>query len=313
MRPSESSLLCALMLLATACSASPDTGQNAAPDRAGGSTAVGSTAPEPMSGTSSGTGGTPTLMLPGAKDESQGGTNAGEPECTPKAIGIVRDFRADDGGQLGHPDFQSKRLFAAEDYDKMLGYPEPGMVEPQLGPDKKPVFTSGVFKTVRSRDTFDQWYRDTEGVNIAMEHELPLANDPTTGTLVYDSSAFFPIDGKGFGNYGPGKDGVPHNFHFTFELHMTFAYVGGELFAFRGDDDLFVFINGRLAIDLGGVHAPMEAAVKLDERAEELGIQPGNEYTLDVFQAERFTDQSNFRLETSLSFTNCKPIFAEPR
>ncbi len=250
---------------------------------------------------SSGSSGSGSITLPDAGTPASSG-------CTPKPVGLIRDFRADDGGQYGHADFQSLTLFHTNDYDPKLGYPEQGIVAGELGSDQKPVFSGGTFRTVDSKETFDQWYRDVPDKNMTSEYELPLAPDSVTGHLVYDTSAFFPIDGQGFGDYGPGEDGIVHNFHFTFELHMTFAYQSGDVFRFRGDDDLFVFVNGKLAIDLGGVHAPMEGEVDLDARATELGLVLGGEYSLDVFQAERYTDQSNFRVETSLSFTNCEPI-----
>ena len=43
-------------------------------------------------------------------------------------------------------------------------------------------------------------------------------------------------------------------------------------------------------------------------RAAELGITPGETYPLDLFHAERHTTQSNFRIQSSLTFTNCDPI-----
>ena len=83
---------------------------------------------------------------------------------------------------------------------------------------------------------------------------------------------------------------------------------GGETFQFTGDDDLWTFINGKLAIDLGGLHPARSASISLDERAAELGIEKGKTYPLDVFHAERHTNASNFRIDTTLQFTNCGAI-----
>jgi fibro-slime domain-containing protein len=65
--------------------------------------------------------------------------------------------------------------------------------------------------------------------------------------------------------------------------------------------DLWLFINGHLAIDLGGVHGREEKSVNLDQRAAELGIIPGGSYAMDIFHAERHTGSSNFRIETTIA------------
>jgi fibro-slime domain-containing protein len=177
-----------------------------------------------------------------------------------------------------------------------------GIVQQTLGANLKPVYAGApTTPTTNGQQYFDQWYNDVPGVNQSKPLDITLTQVAGTNQWAYDSAAFFPIDGQLFGN-----EGNDHNFHFTFELHTKFEYLGGELFTFRGDDDLWVFVNGKLGIDLGGVHGALTGQIDLDARAAELGISKGNVYTLDFFFAERHRSESNFRIETTIaSFIDC--------
>ena len=95
------------------------------------------------------------------------------------------------------------------------------------------------------------------------------------------------------------EPGNSHNDLFRFENNLKFFYVPGGSFSFKGDDDLWIYIKGKLAIDLGGVHSVEEKVVYLDDIADELGIEPYTTYSFDLFFAERHLTESNFKFQTT--------------
>lgn len=225
--------------------------------------------------------------------------------------GVVRDF------QVSHPDMEVA--------DKDFGV-RAGLVQTTLSSDRKPMLVEGHDGRrgmITSEASFNQWFRDVPGVNITMPHSITLDNGQDAPGGLYTFAVekpyyFFPIDGLGWGDRARDRNGNYRNFYFTYEIHTEFTYIPRSerdyamTFSFTGDDDIWVFINGRLAVDIGGVHGQATRAVNLDEMASELGLEEGQNYALDFFFAERHTTESNFRIETTLRLIETPPTTVSP-
>lgn len=217
------------------------------------------------------------LVLLAAAAVACGSTYAG----TINVTGVVRDFNDT------HPDFE-----------KGISGHVTGLVSSTLL-GKDPVFIKpDGTGAISSATSFSQWFNDTPGTNMSQNLTLTL-NEVNPGIYEYSTSSFFPIDDQLFGNQGRG-----HNYHFTFELNQQFTYEAGQQFSFTGDDDVWVYINNQLVVDLGGVHGAINGSVDLDT----LGLTAGNNYDFDLYFAERHTSQSNFKMQlTGIELHNSVP------
>jgi fibro-slime domain-containing protein len=110
---------------------------------------------------------------------------------------------------------------------------------------------------------------------------------------------------EGTGGMVPKADGTGgkltgkmRNFYFTSEVRYLFRYDGkSATLSFNGDDDVWAFINGILAIDLGGTHE--RASKDVSVNATTYKLTSGNTYEIAVFQAERGPVESNYQLTLS--------------
>ena len=96
---------------------------------------------------------------------------------------------------------------------------------------------------------------------------------------------------------GTAVQGVPRNFYFTTEARYLFRYTAQSTLAFYGDDDVWVYINGKLGLDLGAPHERLQGMVAINEAA--FGLTPGNIYEIAVFHADRHPRESNYQLTLS--------------
>ncbi len=241
------------------------------------------------------------------------------PPATRELYIAYRDFKARDAAG-GHPDFlnltidgNGKPTFQ----DPAIDVVAAGLVQNNLDAQGRPQFLSrrgsGTLDIIQDATSFSSWYRDT-AFSKKFVSKLLLTRDAGTGSYGFDSASFFPLDAA------PGvwperqadSANVQRNFLFTSELRIPFKYKGGENLTFRGDDDVWVFVNGKLAVDLGGVKNSRTDAVTLDAaKATALGLTVGGMYEFVVFQAERNPTLSSYRLtlnDFDRVLTTCKSV-----
>jgi fibro-slime domain-containing protein len=103
-------------------------------------------------------------------------------------------------------------------------------------------------------------------------------------------------------NWNPETPAKSHNFSFTSEIRYWFPYDSTKTYKldFLGDDDVWMFVNKRLAVDIGGIHTPQAGTITISAaNAGTFGLTNGNVYEVEVFQAERQTTSSSFKLTLS--------------
>jgi fibro-slime domain-containing protein len=203
-----------------------------------------------------------------------------------------------------------------------------GMVEPILGSNGVPVRVQELPSSCTNATHLDYWFlpdvinTDASGKKYTnatcRDLELELTDDGFWLGQRDDSSRegglFFLDDFRWLDEEGTvenvnydslsGNKGY-HNFGFTMKIQAKFEYVPGQYFEFNGDDDVWVFINNRLVVDIGGQHTKEFGSVDLDT----LGLEEGKTYPFHIFYAERKQTQSNFMMRTSIDLRTEASIF----
>ena len=136
--------------------------------------------------------------------------------------------------------------------------------------------------------------------------------DRTNGTISQGTGGtatvgFYPLDKLGYEQSGlltkTSAIDATHNGGFTLRGESQFVYNKDSnlYFTFTGDDDVYMYINGVLALDLGGAHGRNSKTVNLNDLdATKYGLKEGQVATFTFFYMERCSDASTFGIKTNM-------------
>ncbi|MCL2002086.1 fibro-slime domain-containing protein [Candidatus Saccharibacteria bacterium] len=189
-----------------------------------------------------------------------------------------------------------------------------GLVQTRLGVDGKPVSAFATAAQAAGQapenrglfgDGFRRFFNEVEGKSQRVDDTITFNRVGAGNTYTFGGPNFFPLNGNEFsqGDYSVNSN----NYHFTamtsfpFEVQLS----GDERWEFRGDDDVWVFINNQLVLDIGGLHTAIDGwfvinadgslTTNVDGKAGwlDLGLKQGDIAHLSFFYVERSTSDAN--------------------
>lgn len=221
-------------------------------------------------------------------------------------------------GYTRHPDFE---IFSGSGSTGMVGATLVGGKPSYTGACQQGSTLASTCGSAQSTSAanFAQWYANADIANVMTRTVTTMTMTKVMSTTNYRNPTFgaslFPLDTGGFIASNRESLTASHNFGFTSEIHHWFKFNGGEILTFSGDDDVWVYVGGKLALDMGGLHSRQDRTIRLNATgsvdcfagnstsagacataSRALGLVVGNVYEMALFHAERHSTGSNFDL-----------------
>ncbi len=189
---------------------------------------------------------------------------------------------------------------------------ETGLAEYELAANYLPVATGAGRLLPNKGLDFSRWFAAVEGKSKAYNGTLDLKYTAAgAAEFSYENDEFYPLDEAEFSaGDSVNRDGRNHLFTMSFSVPFTVA--GGEKVEITADDDTFVYVGTKLALDMGGIHGATMGRIAVRENGEVytgmenedlaysgITLAVGEGAAVRIFHADRDAKDSVFRLKLS--------------
>lgn len=131
---------------------------------------------------------------------------------------------------------------------------------------------------------------------------------PTTGSTTFQqtNTPYFLDSGASERSAGSFETQIGRDYNFSMEGHGQFVFNTEDnlYFTFEGDDDVYLFINNKMVMDIGAAHSITKSTFNLNDYIKECGLKDGEMYDFDFYYMERHSYGSNIRIETNIDVTS---------
>ena len=204
-----------------------------------------------------------------------------------------------------------------------FNYPEPGFFEDSDA-------TCSV--KVKKYDRFGRPYDDYEtrylrkvykDLKLGFEQKgdtytLKDVKDQNGKILTTEGAGFYPLENERKFSYENSEKAQNYFFGMRYDVLFKIGdYVGPMNYEFTGDDDLWVLLDGKVVLDLGGIHQAASETVdiweKLGKTADQLTPEEKEkEHTLTVLYMEGGAGESNCKMKFTLPSASIAEVSQVP-
>ncbi len=164
--------------------------------------------------------------------------------------------------------------------------PSLGIFLPQLDNNCKPTlntsFIGNSLQCINEAESINQWFNN-DGNGFPIHMNAP--GGPLNNTYLYPST---PIE----------KIVKPF---FTCSAHLCFVHRPLKTFFVNTNNELWLFVNNVLVLDMGGIHGTINGSINFDT----LGLQENQTYKIDLFIAQRRTTHAIMTTQSNLCLFAC--------